>query len=580
VTVSRFDIGIHAGPSRVMGFLAALVLAAAAVGSQPAAAQTAGEITPSDFTPQLQQLGGRIEFTGQPGTQAPPGSEEIGITLSGVTLENALPQMEQANAAFVARLTRGRIPVSELFDATSDLEAAYAEAGYVLSRIVLPQQKLRDGGKLQVLVLNGFIERIEADDVDPAVRARVEALMARVTGRPGLTRDTLERQLLLAGDVPGTALRSGLAPGDTTGATVIGIDSEFQPVTGFVGFGNPFGSDLGRSNLEFGLEVNSPFKLGETLYLRASGNNKGLFSNDPRSRILAFGGVLPVGLSGTNVNLEFTFSDTKPDSTPETRSEFDRVSLRVFHPLRRSRDLNLTAQVALDFQEDEQDLVGVAPLFRDQLTVLRAGLTGDMLHENGAFSQGALLVSRGVDALGARSASDAAGSPVTLSRAGADASFTKLTGGFLHRRPLSESVSLMVAGRFQTSFGDALPISEQFSLVGTNEMSTFDSGSLRGDSGILLRSELSRRFEMNAGQFPVTLSPYVFAGFGVARLENPTAAEQRNTEAFTYGIGLDILLRTASVFRAGNLRIEYGRGERDDALPDENRFSITGSYRF
>lgn len=580
MTVNRAGIVRHAVSVHLMVFFAALALMAAAFGPRSAAAQTASEITPSEFTPRLQQLGGRIEFTGQPGTQAPPGSEEIGITLSGVTLENALPQMAQANAAFTARLTRGRIPVSELFDATADLEAAYAEAGYVLSRVVLPEQTLRDGGRLRVVVVNGYVEQIETEGVDEAVRRRVEILTSRLINRPSLTRDELERQLLLAGDVPGTVLRSGLAAGSATGTTVIGMESEFRPVTGFVGFGNPFGSDLGHLNLDFGLEFNSPLRLGETFYLRAAGNPKGYFTNDPRSRILAFGGVMPVGSAGTSVNLEFTFSDTSPDGTPKTRSDFDRQSLRVFRPLRRSRDMNLTAQISLDLQQDEQELVGVAPLFRDRLTILRGGLSGDMLHEDGAFSQATLLVSQGVDAFGARSAADAAGSLVPLSRAGADATFTKLTGGFQHRRPLAQSLSLMIAGRFQIAFGDALPTSEQFSLIGSNEFSTFDSGTLQGDSGWVLRSELSRRFEVQGEGFPLTLSPYLFAGAGMAHLENPTAVEQGQTEAFTYGLGVDVILQTQSIFRAAELRIEYGRGERDDALPDEDRFSISGSYRF
>lgn len=565
---------------RALSALAALALVSVTCLGSAAEAQTASEITPEEFTPQLRRLDGAVEFTGRPDTQAPPGAEGIGITLSGVNLVDALPQMAQANASFEARLTRGRIAVAELFDATADLEAAYAEAGFVLTRVVLPQQTLRDGGKLRVVVFNGFVERIDAENVPEEVRARVDSLTEQLVDRPGLTRRELERQLLLAGDVPGTALRSALTPGGAPGATIIALDTQFRPVTGFVGFGNPASSELGTSTLDFGLELNSPLKMGETFYLRASGNHERLLADDPRSRVLAFGGVFPLGTSGASMNLEFTFSDTRPDEIPATKSQFRRQSLRFFYPLRRSRQLNLTTQVSLDLQQDDQDLIGVAPLFRDRLTVLRAAISGDYLQESGAFSQGSLLLSQGVDALDARTASDAAGSPTGLSRAGADATFTKLTGGFLHSHPLSSTVSLSVSGRFQTSFNDALPTSEQFSLVGSQEFSTFDSGALRGDSGWVLRAEVSRRFDVQTGGFPVAFSPYLFAGAGVARLNNPTALEQRHTEAVMYGIGIDLFSNVNSAFRAASLRIEYGRGERDDALPDENRFSITGSYRF
>jgi len=564
----------------VRGVAAALMLAATMSAAVPALAQTASQITPQEFTPELQRLRGSVVFTGQPGTQAPPGSESIGVTLSGVDLQDALPEMAAANRAYVARLTRGRIPVSELFEATADLEAAYAEEGYVLARVVLPQQSLSDGGRLRVVVVNGFVEDIDTTRVAPNIRPRVQQLTAPLVNRRGLTRAELERQLLLAGDIPGTALRSAIAAGRAQGATVIGIDPEYRLVTGFVGFGNPSSTELGEFNLNAGIELNSPFRLGETLYARLSGAPEGLLSADPRSRVFALGAAVPVGISGANLNLEATFSDTMPDNaTAPTRSSFDRQSVRFFYPWRRGRLLNITGQVMLDLQQEDQDLVGGGAVFRDRLTVLRAGANMSFLHPGKSFSQAGLVLSRGIDAFGARTAADAAGG-TPLSRAGADATFTKLVGSAAHRRDLTDRIALAVAGRFQTSFGDPLVNSEQFSLVGGSELSSFDNGALRGDSGWVVRAEVSTRFDSTFANMPVSFSPYVFAGYGMAKLENPTALEQSITKAASYGIGVDVASSMNSSFRSSSVRIEYGIGTRDDATPDEKRFSISGTFRF
>lgn len=545
-----------------------------------AQAQTASQITPGMFTPELQRLRGAVVFTGQPGTQAPPGSEAIGITLSGVDLQDALPQMATANQAYAARLTRGRIPVSELFAATADLEAAYADAGFVLARVVLPQQSLRDGGRLRVVVVDGFIETVDTSQVPPNIRSRVERLTGPLVERRSLTREELERQLLLAGDIPGTALRSAIAAGRAEGSTVIGIDPEYRLVTGFLGFGNPSSTELGGFNLNAGLELNSAFKLGETLYLRLSGAPQDILTGDPRSRVFALGAAVPVGITGANVNVEATFSDTMPDNAvAPTRSSFDRQSIRFFYPWKRGRTLNITGQVMLDLQQEEQELVGGGAIFRDRLTVLRAGANMSYLHEDQSFSQAGLVLSRGIDALGARSAADAAGG-TPLSRAGADATFTKLVGSAAHRRDLSPKIALAVTGRVQTSFGDPLVNSEQFSLVGGSELSSFDNGALRGDSGWVVRAELSTRFDSAVAKMPLAISPYVFAGYGMALLENPTALEQRKTKAASYGIGVDLASSMNSSFRSSSVRIEYGIGTRDDATSDEKRFSISGTFRF
>ncbi len=568
------------GPRRLLAVCAAGLIGITLTPAAPFA-QTASEITPEDFQPELRNLGGSIVFTGQAGTAPPPGSENIGITLGGVNLQEALPEMAAANQAYVQRLTRGRIPVSELFTATADLEAAYAEAGYVLARVVLQQQTLRDGGTLDVVVINGYVEAVDTSNVPENIKTRVDRLTARLINRRGLTRRELERQLLLAGDVPGTALRSALGRGEGPGATVIALDPEYKLVTGFIGFGNPTGDELGGITLNFGAELNSAFGQGETLYVRLSGAPEEFLTSDPRSRILALGAVVPLGYSGASVNVEATMSDTTPDDavTP-TRSDYNRQSVRFIYPFVRGRQFNLAGQAALDRSQDSQNLVGGATVFDDRLAVVRGGIDLTYAHDGGALTQGNLVLSRGIDSLDARTAADAAGSPVPLSRAGADAEFTKIAGSFSHNREISERLGLLVTGRFQSSLGDPMLTSEQFSLVGSQELSTFDSGSLRGDSGFVIRSELSTQIETSLGQMPLLMSPYVFAGFGYAKLENPTAAEQAETEAFAYGIGVDLFSRTDSNYRSSSIRVEYGRGERDDSSPDDNRFSIVGSFRF
>lgn len=547
-----------------------------------ATAQTASEVTPGSFQPPLRRLGGAVVFSGQAGTQAPAGADAIGITLSGIRLENALPQMAAANAAFEARLTRGRIPVSELFDATADLEAAYAEAGYVLARAVLPEQALRDGGVLRVTIVNGFVERVDTAALPPEVRPRIEALTLPLVDRAGITLRELERQLLLAGDTSGLALGSALAPGQRQGGTVIALDPEFQSVTGFIGFDNFAPGELGALTINAGVEFNSLLGQGETFYARLGAAPNGLFSADPRYRVLALGVVLPIGPSGLTLNAEVTSSDTTPDDddTP-TRSDFDRQSLRLSYPFVRSRQVNLSGQLVLDRLSDRQALIAGATetrVFSDKLTVLRAGATLGYVHEDGARTDAGLTVSRGIDAFGARTAADADGA-TPLSRDGADATFTKVTGSVAHRRSLGDRLALSLTGRFQSSLGEPLLTSEQFSIAGSSELSTFDGGALRGDSGWVARAELSSPQEISLGGRSAVLSPYVFASAGAVTIEEPTAVEVGREAGRAFGVGVDLLMDGNTRFQSSALRVEFGKGDRDHG-PDDTRFSLSGNIRF
>ncbi len=558
----------------------------------PASAQTASDITPPTFAPDAQRLKGAVVFSGERGTKPPAGAEKLLINLSGVNLDGGLPQMAEINAATQARLSGKTITVAEIFNAASDLETAYAQAGYVLARVVLPAQELRDGGRLKIVVIDGFVETVDTSNLPVPVRDRITRLTEPLVGKRSLRLPEIERQLLLAGDTYGVALGSALAAGATPGGTSLILQPEFRPYTGFFAFDNYNADALGPVVLSAGVEFNSLFNLGETLYARLSGspasdNDNGLgsfFGSDPRVRTLSVGGVVPLGFDGLTLNIEATDSRTAPDPLDvPTTSQFNRASARLFYPFVRSRNRNISGQFTLDRQTDKQFLVtpggGRTPVYLDKATVLRAAVDGFWLTEGGSAIEAGAVLSKGIDALGARTA-DQVGTGTPLSRQGADAKFTKLLVSGRIRRPINETFSFSLSGRAQTSFGDPMLTAEQMGIAGGQELSAFDAGSIKGDSGYVARAEISMPQQTTFANTPLLMSPYVFAAYGDVTLEQPTAQERADVSATSIGIGVEFNTLTKSNFSSATVRIEYARGTRDDDQPDTNRFSVQGSFRF
>lgn len=575
---NRFPIGSR-------GFVLPVLAAALANLASAVWAQPASNIAPSTFQPENQRATtGPVTVARDPGAETPPGADRLFVTVGKVTLEGAFPQMETANTRFVDTLEGRRVPASEIFRATRVLEAEYTNAGFVLARVVLPQQTVRDGGTLRIVVIDGFVERVDTGDVPPEAKDRVDRLVQPLVGQRALRLRQIERALLLAGDTYGLRMSSTLAQGERSGGTALLLDGEFRRWTGSVGFDNSVSDDLGPLNLNAGVELNGALGLGETFYGRLGGSPDSFFSSDAQYRILAAGAVVPIGPDGLTFNIEGTASVSTPqDVLVPTDSSFDRLSLRLYYPWVRSRNYNLTSQFILDRQSDEQSLIaggGGFPIYEDELTVLRASLDGAWNFENGGFLQASATLSQGIDALGARTASDAAGSGVPLSRQGADAEFTKLVLGLRYDWQFDDGWSATIRGRAQENFGDPMLSSEQFSIAGIGEMSTFDAGDIRGDDGWILRGEVGRQMPLNLGGLSLAAKPYLFGAYGVVGLEQPTVFEQGKTKATSYGLGIEFLTLEESPFRAGSLRLEYGRGERDDLLPDGNRFNIVANRRF
>lgn len=547
-------------------------------------AQTASEITPPTFEPPPQRLTGSLVFSGEPGLNAPPGSESLSVTISGVDIEGELPGMLEAGEAVRNRLTSGPVRVSEIFEAAASLEAAYVEGGFILARVVLPAQQLDDGDRLRLVVVDGYVESIDTTAVPERVRERIETLTEALIGERGLQQSELERRLLLAGDTYGVALVSALSSGTNPGGTVIILQPQYRRTTGFVGFDNLQSDALGDYTFNAGLELNGALGFGEALYLRGSANHEDVFEDNPRNRTIAVGGIVPVGRDGLSLGFEYTNSKTAPDGLTRTTSTFDRLSFRGFYPLVRRRDVNVTLRASLDLQEDSQaalaDGGAEIPVFLDQTSVLRLSSDAAWFGERGTVFDLGGTVSFGIDAFGARTASDANQTSTQLSRDGADAEFAKLELNASLRRALGSAFAINLSTRAQLSFGDALLTSEQFGISSFDSVSAFDSGVVSGDSGWFVRGEVSRPTDLDFGDTPVGLTPYLFAATGMVNREVPSVGEAGSVRATAYGLGVDILLVRDAAFSNASLRLELANGKRDDGGDDEVRFSIFGALRF
>ena len=520
----------------------------------------------------------------------PPGAEALTVRLGGIAVEGGLPEFQRATAAITDPLVGQVVTAAEVFEAARAVNQLYADAGLVLVRVTVPPQNVVNGGTLRLLVINGMIERIDTSKVPEVVRARVDRMLAPLIGEAGLRLPVIERRLLLAGDMPGIALRSTLVPGETVGGAVLVVEGRHDMVTGSLSFDNNFAPELGRTALGLGMDVNSPTGSGEQVYLRANGwfgslGSGSFFDEYPRNRVLAAGIVVPIGINGTTLNFEVTDAHTTPkpkSGNPQTASSFSRYALRLRYPLIRSRSSTLNVEASFDAQDQVNDIISPAnlSLAHDELRVFRLASDGFLVTDLGGLLTGRIAGSAGVDALGARNVDAQAAVP--LSRQGVDPEFQKVDLALRYQQPLGNFVAVQVEGRGQSSFGRPLPLSEQIILASSGGLSTFYSGTIAGDSGYVLRSELQfqRQFPFFETNVAMGLSPYLFAAAGEVFLSEPTAVERRHTSATSYGLGLRWgAMRDA--WRSNlSVALEYGRRDSSSLRQTEDLFTINVLLRF
>jgi hemolysin activation/secretion protein len=561
--------------------VAALVVHSSAALSQVAPSQ----VTPQTLRPAAPSPTGDLPAAGSEQLRAPAGAERLSFIVGRVVIEGSFPEFDTETRALVRTVEGHRVTVAQVYEFANALEQAYARAGYVLARVTVPQQKLNDHGRLRIVVVDGFVEKVQVDHVPDRVRAVVAARMASLVGRRHIKLGEIERRLLVAGDVPGLRLKSTLARGETIGGTLLVLEGTHQLVTGTASIDNRLPSSLGTWSYGTSIALNSAFGFGEQFYASAqsSADPARVFDSNSPFRVLGAGAVLPLGTDGWILNPEYTNSRSQPllvGGGLLNIGQFERYALRTSYPVIRTRTNTLSVNGAFEYINQNVAL----PLFstdlnRDRYGVLRLGAAYETglpwwsaaLQTSATFSQGT----------GGRDSADALASGIPLSRQGAGPVFSK--GIFDARviQPLPNEFRLDLIGRAQTSFGTPLLVSEQFSLDGPQAVSAYPSGTLNVDEGGTLRGELSRSFASIGTAVPLILSPYGFGSFGVGRLLEPTIVELAVVRGGAVGAGVRSGMDFPGGYQGVTLGLEMARQFSNlPNLPQAWRSNVVMSVRF
>ena len=553
-----------------------------------ASAQQAPLVTPRDLRPETPVQPAAILPQPAP-AEVPPNAEDLFVRIGEVSVKDGFPEFASGTEALLSQVRTQRISVANLYKLAESIEMLYHEAGYALVRVLVPPQKLNDGDTLRLIVLDGFVERIDASAVDERSRSRVLAVMQGLVGQRRLSSEALERALTLAGRSPGLALRSTLVAGSEPGGVILTLDGTFKRFSGAFSADDRLSKSLGPWQTTLQASLNEPVGAGVQLYANVSGGRDwvGAFRSDAPRRVVGGGALIPIGSNGLSINPEFTSSVSQPapqPGVPRSLSKFERYTLRLVYPLivNRQEELTITgtfdATSQIDTLPDFQMMaadgssLGAFVLDQDRLRVARVGAAWNTtLASSGRLNAGA-TISAGTSRLGARTQADVASSGIAMSRRDANPDFVKVEGNLAYEQQLSMGVQSKSSVRAQKSLNGVLPSSELFSLDGEDALSTFVSGSISDDGGWMLRQEFTRPVTWQPGSENVNLVPYVFGAAGKTTSQLATGTGRGLSKAFGLGLRMQ--------WRSVNFSMEYGRHESKPSVLNGNQLFVKGQVQF
>ncbi|PIT01954.1 hypothetical protein TSA1_15115 [Bradyrhizobium nitroreducens] len=551
--------------------------------SVPSPSQVAPpEIRPAPSAP-TRILLPRVEV----GQAVPEQAKKLNFILTGFDIEGEFAELEAQRRELERSLVGKRVTVAQVFEFGAALQALYVRAGYPLVRVIVSPQELDKAARVKIRVVDGFIERIDAEAIASLTRPRVVAVLERLIGKRHLTQGELERQLLIAGDAPGLELNAVFTGGKEIGGSILVLSGRYKPVSASIYGDNAMPVVFGTGQMVTSASLNGVLGLGEQVSVSASGLPDADFvTANPTRRYLSATVMIPLGVDGWRVEASGTQGKTTPRVDPIFSSQGLLTQGRVklaFDAVKR-RDAELTLSGRLDSTDEEVDsllFTPAIPLSRDRLRVVRAAADGIWrLRESGTVVSYGAMVSQGLNALGARTAADA--SPLLpLSRAGADAVFTKFEGRFQVTQNLPENFFVSLAAFGQTSFNRPLLKSEQYDLVGAQMLSGYNAGSFAGDSAWATRAEIGRNIAWPSEILPIVLTPYLFGASGERLLAQPSALELASLHASNLGGGLRLYLPVFGTFPASfSGFVEGSRQHSNDPTQQGWRLFAGGSLHY
>lgn len=559
----RAGAGCFLRPTLLFGFLALPPAVANAQTALPPASLPP-TIAPSQVTPGASRQGSfaipavsalRLDVAAAP-LEAPREARNLTVSLREVVIDGAFAELAMAHAAFRQEVVGKRISLAQVYDAAGRLEAAYARAGFVLVRVVIPPQTIEQDGELRIEIVDGTIEAIDSDGVPSKVRGFVRAHLLPLVGRPHLGLTELDQRLTLAGSAAGLELRSALKAGLGPGTTRLVIEGKLTRTSGSLSWDNSLPGSLGGDMMLASITINNLAGRGERIQLVTGQSSKlpkvGL-SQNPYS---LFGASLNLPLGNSGVSLEAGYLrsrtlQTASESFLNSLGHFARFGTTLTTASIAGHDRALFLSLGVDTITQHQELPFFSyQLNRDHYTSLRLGAAGWRRFADGSYVAGELLLSRSV----AGRAVPAASEP-PFSEPNARPGSSKLNGRFSWHVNLDAKTSLALTMRGQSSFGKPLFVPETLSLAAADGISAASPGSLITDSGITLRKELAREISLRLGTKTIAVSPYLFSAVAIG-WNAKTSSNPSNLDVQALGFGTRWLHKAGST--QVRFAVEYG----------------------
>jgi len=458
----------------------------------------------------------------------PEDLKEVKFVLKQLFIQGKSIYDKRALKPLYTSYLKKELTLKNIYEIAQRITNKYRNDGYILSKAIVPPQKIRDG-VVHLRIIEGYIDKIKIQGPVRGPRKLINKYKKNILKSRPLRAHDLERYLLLIDDLPGVTAKSILKPSeDKPSATTMTLILADKAFVGHVGTDNRGSKFNGPYQFLGGVTVNS--LLGDN---SRAGLQGVLTSQTEELLFLNAFYDLPINDEGTRLFFSSSVSKSEPGSTLkrfDINGDSKSITLRLTHPFLRSRGENLTGHLGFSGRNSTTKILGLLDS-EDRLRVMNMGVSYDYADEYKGVNLIRLNLSKGLNIFDATESGSS-----NLSRSQGKSNFTKLTGNLMRIQSLSPSWNLLGAASWQYSF-DKLLASEEFGVGGSQYGRAYDSSEITGDHGIAFKVELQKAFRP-AWDYLSDFQLYSFLDYGSVWNKVQTSTGAKRQDLTSIGLGM------------------------------------------
>ncbi len=417
-----------------------------------------------------------------------------GFTIGAIQVDGVPSLPREAFAPAYADYLGKQATTQDLQSLARAVASVARARGYVFATATIPRQTI-EAGLVTVQIDAGDIAAVR---VIGSRSARLQRTLDLIVGR-GIRRDLLERQLLLAGDVPGIEILTTKLAREDIGNVLV-VEVRETRGDGYAGVDNYGAADLGPVRARLRYDFTGLADDGDVLSMQAV-----VTPADPRQLAYLWARYAAnIGTSGAQVAVSGALGRAEPaGGSFESKSTYVAVSAST--PLVRANAASVWANAELGFLRVDGRSNGVPDQY-DNMAVATAWLYATTRTGPGRLS-GAMGVSRGLKLSGTTALGD-----TRASRFDGDGVFTKGYFWADWTQPLGHRFSVKLSASGQVADRPLLA-AQEIGLGGASFGRAYEFSERFGDDGFMGSGELRWRWPQPAGWID-WIEPYAFADAG------------------------------------------------------------------